>query len=108
MNNLDKKSLDYAINVHKNTPNVDASIIYATSLDFKSGVEFAQRWLSVKSELPNNDELCLVKFDLDESKLIGGFKTGNIYVSYFCDRGWVIEEQGGGLIVTEWRRITVS
>ena len=75
---------------------------------FMAGIEFAQRWIDAKLELPKSDELYLVKFDLDESKLVGGLKTGNIYVSYFCDGRWVIEEQGGGLIVAEWRSIAVS
>ena len=38
--------------------------------DFKAGVEFAQRWISVKDELPENKKLCLVKIKTNNQESI--------------------------------------
>jgi hypothetical protein len=70
--------------------------------DFKEGVEFAQRWISVDDELPSDRETVLIKYlkDGKEKKSCGQIVLYSIEV-YWQSGAWT------QIPVTHWRHIDV-
>ena len=77
-----------------------------SEISFKSGVEFAQRWIPVEEELPEIGEKVQVKLliignkttDVDHDRLI--LKDG---------KTWMFDvEQMAGIAVTHWRPIELK
>ena len=76
---------------------------------FKSGIEFAQRWISVKEELPELIELTYSDNILFKRKdgliSLGMFHISAIYGKYFItDSG----EQVSDTYITHWRPIELK
>ena len=71
--------------------------------DFKSGVEFAQRWISVNDELPSNRETVLIKYlkDGKVKKSCGQIVLDSIEI-YWQSGSWT------QIPVTHWRPIELS
>ena len=69
---------------------------------FKAGVEFAQRWIPVEEELPENQELVLVKtnFNCFSTAYFHGKNSG--FIIYGDD---AYERFG---IITHWRPIEIK
>jgi hypothetical protein len=70
---------------------------------FKSGVEFAQRWIPVDEELPPNRETVLIKYlkDGKEKKSCGQIVLDSIEI-YWQSGSWT------QIPVTHWRPIELS
>lgn len=74
----------------------------AHETDFKAGVEFAQRWISVEEELPENGDFVLVKTDNGcvTTAYLHGIKSG--FVTYGEDAYIVFG------VITHWRPIELK
>ena len=62
MKTINDAAQEYAINKYEEC----TGIIEDTLVDFKSGVEFAQRWIPVEEELPEVGEIVLVKTKINK------------------------------------------
>lgn len=64
---------------------------------FKAGVEFAQRWIPVDEELPENDDRVLIKWD-----------NGNCIVNSFdpFENKWQYDFEK--ITITHWRPIELK
>ena len=71
----------------------EKALVYANY--FEMGMEFAQQWISVDDELPEQIEKVLVKGNFGLS--IGYLESGNVWVGEF--------NPFGGNIITHWRPI---
>ena len=62
MKTINDAAQEYAINKYEEC----TGIIEDTLVDFKSGVEFAQRWIPVEEELPEVGKIVLVKTKINK------------------------------------------
>jgi len=93
METIDEAAKDYADKYFERSGNCEAK------LGFKAGVVFAQQWVSVEDEIPEDDERVLVK----------GY-DGEIHVGVIEGRSgdyaeWHIENCGFIIAAKFWRRI---
>ena len=92
MKTLDQAVKDYVQPmVDEGMPELD---IVFSSADFKNGVEFAQKWISVEDELP--DILTEVLLKLSNGKILLGYISKDVLNKY------------GTLKVTYWRPIEIK
>lgn len=57
--------------------------VYDEKQVFKAGVEYAQKWIDVKDELPNIGNVVLLKFDDDYTQISTGIYNGSEFIDDF-------------------------
>ena len=96
------KTIEQASSEHAVKRHYDLNLRKFVVGDFKAGVEFAQQWISVKDEFPEDQEIILVKTDKGcySTAYLHGKKSG--FIIYGAD---AYEEFGN---VTHWRPIELN
>ena len=67
---------------------------------FKSGADFAQRWISVEEEMPENSDVVLIKEETLVNAITGYFST------YY--KSWISYPFNKDVKVTHWRPIEIK
>jgi len=76
-------------------------------IDFRKGVEFAQRWIPVKEDKPQEGELVLTKYDNEVD--LCWYKNGKFVVKYATEPGLAANfRQKITDVVTHWRPIELK
>jgi hypothetical protein len=74
---------------------------------FKAGVEFAQRWIPVDEELPDEGEKVLIKIRVAESNTQEGY-FDFVQIGFYLEEKLFDIEQMAGFTVTHWRKIELT
>ena len=108
MKTIKEAAKEYAISLHADDCHLSISEIemYAKT-DFEAGVEFAQRWIPVKEELPPSGEIVLLSIENCEIDVVIGFYMNSEFIArLFIPIGIdnvVIKNE-----VTHWRQIKLK
>ena len=78
--------------------------IYSGSIKM---AKFAQRWISVEEEMPDQGELVLIKFNVAETKAQIA-EIGVVITGYYLETKLFDIEQQSGIVVTHWRPIELK
>ena len=109
MKTIDEVSKEYA-------ENKSSSDVFKEShkKDFKAGVEFAQRWIDANIELPEKDELVLIKLT-KAAWTLNKYSVAYLDSSYQNKNVWILENrhcthhaQAVNNIITHWRPIEIK
>ena len=79
-------------------------------MDFRAGVEFAQRWIPVDEELPEVGEVVYI---IAESRITDNFtqksySIGTCKINTFTGEKWVTDNNHGFGRTTHWRKIELT
>ena len=100
MKTIKEAAVDYA----EETKDTSNGMFYADCQDsFKSGVQFAQRWIPVEEELPETNEFCESKKCIVKNAT---YNCVDIARYYSNTNMWYFDSTD--FIVTHWRPIDIT
>ena len=78
--------------------------------DFKAGVEFAQRWIPVDEELPEEGEVVyiIVEHRISDKFVQKRYSIGTCKINAFTGERWVTDNNHGLGRTTHWRKIELT
>lgn len=100
MKTIEEASIEYAVSKSSSDVFIESHI-----KDFKAGVEFAQRWVSVDDELPKIGEKVITKMAKDERTSYG--MATRIREEWAINAHW-IDHTFSNTVITHWRYIELK